>query len=76
MKILHLIRSVNPVGGGPIEAVKQLGLVNGRLGHQIEVASLDAPDAEFLKTFPLPVHPLGPSWLNYCYRDRWLPWLR
>jgi glycosyltransferase involved in cell wall biosynthesis len=76
MKILHVIRSVNPVGGGPIEAVKQLGLVNGRLGHRIEVASLDAPDAQFLKTFPMPVHPLGPSWLNYGYSNRLFPWLR
>lgn len=76
MKILHLIRSVNPVGGGPIEGVKQLGLVNRHLGHEIEVASLDAPSAEFLKTFPLPVHALGPSWLKYGYSGRLLPWLR
>ena len=76
MKILHLIRSVNPAGGGPIEGVKQLGLANGQFGHQVEVASLDSPDAPFLKTFPLPVHPLGPSWLKYGYCRRMLPWLR
>ena len=76
MKILHLIRSVNPAGGGPIEGVKQLGLVNGHAGHQVEVASLDAPDAPFLKTFPLPTHPLGPSWLKYGYSSRMTPWLR
>jgi glycosyltransferase involved in cell wall biosynthesis len=76
MKILHLIRSVNPVGGGPIEGVKQLGLVNRFAGHQVEVASLDAPGAKYLETFPMPVYPLGPSWLKYGYNFRLLPWLR
>ena len=76
MKIIHLIRSVNPAGGGPIEGIKQLGLVNRFSGHEIEVVSLDAPNSHFLKTFPLPVYPLGPSWLKYGYNSRLVPWLR
>jgi len=40
------------------------------------VASLDAPDAEFIKHFPLPIHPLGPGLLKYGYTNRLVPWLR
>lgn len=76
MKILHVINSVNPAGGGPIEGVKQLAKVNHQFGHTIEVASLDAPDAKCARDFHLPVHPLGPGCLKYGYSSRILPWLR
>ena len=76
MKILHTISSVNPAGGGPIEGVKQLAFVNQTYGHTIEVASLDPPDAAFLKDFPLPVHPLGPGYLKYHFSRRFVPWLQ
>jgi glycosyltransferase involved in cell wall biosynthesis len=76
MKILHVICTANPAGGGPIEGIKQLAAVNRPLGHQIEVASLDAPDARFLQSFPLPIHPLGPGMTTYNYSNRLVPWLR
>jgi glycosyltransferase involved in cell wall biosynthesis len=76
MKILHIISSVNPAGGGPIEAVKQLASVSACDGHQVEVASLDAPDAPHVKKFPLPIYPLGPGATSYLYGARFVPWLR
>src|ERR1035441_6071921 len=76
MKILHIICSVNPVGGGPIEGVKQLAAVNRISGHQIEVASLDAPDSPHIQAFFVPVHALGPGLLKYHYSSRLVPWLR
>ena len=76
MRILHSISSVNPAGGGPIEGIKQLGRVNLAYGHSVEVISLDAPDAPFLKDFPLPIHPLGPASLSYGFSHRYVPWLR
>jgi len=76
LRILHSIRSVNPVGGGPIEGVKQLSRVNSDRGHTVEVVSLDSPDAPWLADFPLPLHPLGPAWGKYGYAPRYLPWLR
>ena len=75
MKILHVICSASPTGGGPVEGLKQLAAVNRPLGHQIEVASLDAPDAPFLNTFPLPIYPLGPGKMKYGYSNRLVPWL-
>lgn len=76
MKILHVISSVNPAGGGPIEGIKQLGTSLEAAGHQVEIASLDHPDAAFLKQSPLPVHPLGPTTLGYGFSTRFIPWLR
>ena len=76
MNILHIISSVNPGDGGPIEAIKQLGKASVSGGHRVEVASLDAPDATYLKEFPLPVYPLGPTTLSYGFATRFIPWLR
>jgi glycosyltransferase involved in cell wall biosynthesis len=76
LKILHIISSVNPAGGGPIEGIKQLGTVLNGAGHRVEVASLDHPKAPYLKDFPLPVHPLGPATLHYAFSSRFIPWLR
>src|SRR5258708_10315826 len=76
MKILHVISSANPVGGGPIEGVKQLGAILTGAGHRVEVASLDPPDARYLKECSLPVHPLGPPTSHYAFSSRFIPWLR
>ncbi|MBC8010995.1 MAG: glycosyltransferase [Burkholderiales bacterium] len=76
MKILHAIRSVNPHGGGPVEAIKQLAAVNKMAGHIIEVVCLDAPDDPWVKTFPLPCHAMGPSKGSYGYSAKFVPWLR
>src|SRR6266851_1199888 len=76
MKILHIISSVSPTGGGPIEGVRQLGTILTAAGHRVEVASLDDPAAPFLKDCPLPVHPLGPATSKYAFSSRFIPWLR
>ncbi len=76
LKILHVISSVNPAHGGPIEGVKQLGMVNRQAGHQVEVASLDEPSESFTREFPLPLHTFGRSYLGYRYNPRLVPWLR
>ena len=76
MRILHVINSVDPAGGGPIEGVRQLSAANRSYGHEIEVASMDAPDRPFFKTLELPVHPIGPASLKYSSNSRLVPWLR
>ena len=53
VRVLQVISSINPSGGGPIEALKQLGLILLHQGHIVEVACLDAPDSSWLKTFSL-----------------------
>ena len=76
MKILHVINSVDPAGGGPIEGVRQLSAANRSYGHEVEIASLDAPDRAFLKSIDVPVYPIGPGSLKYNYCARLAPWLR
>ena len=75
MKILHIIRSVDPEGGGPIEGVLQLSRVNIEHCYQIEIISLDDPSAPFIKECPLTVHAVGPGKGTYGYSNKFKPWL-
>lgn len=77
LRLLRVISSVNPKGGGPIEGVKQLYAPMKALGVELEVACCDAPDAPWLSNCGLPVvHALGPARSGYAYAPRLLPWLR
>lgn len=76
MKILHVISSVDPKGGGVIAVVNQFALLHIELGHLVEICSLDSPNAEFVATSAIPVHALGPARLSYYYSDRLIPWLK
>lgn len=76
MNILHIISSVDPAGGGPIEGVKQLGNTLVSRGHRVEVASLDSPGSPCARKFPLQVYALGPKTLGYAFSPRLIPWLR
>ena len=76
MRILELISSVNPAGGGPIEGLKQAAAVAARRGAAVEVATLDDPAAPWIPDFPLPLHAFGPARLKYSYTPRLVPWLR
>jgi len=67
MKILQVIASANPAGGGPIEGLKQMAPVLASMGHAIEVVTLDDPAAVLLSELPFPVHALGPGRLGYGY---------
>lgn len=77
LRILHVISSVNPKGGGPIEGLVQLARVNAEHGHHIEVASLDDPKDDWVRHCPVPCHPMGPNHIGkYRYSPRLVPWLR
>jgi len=76
MKILNVISSVNSKGGGPIEGIRQFSAIHQNLGTIVEICSLDDPYADFVRTFPLSVHALGPACGVYSYSSRLLPWLK
>ena len=76
MRILHIISSTNPLGGGPIEGIKQLSRAMCELGVKVEVVSCDAPDAPWLASSGLNIHAVGPGLLKYGYARRLVPWLR
>jgi glycosyltransferase involved in cell wall biosynthesis len=75
MRILHIIRSVNPEGGGPIEGLKQLSTLMRQYGFVIDILSLDSPDDVWVKECPLPVHAVGPALGTYGYSSKLTPWL-
>jgi glycosyltransferase involved in cell wall biosynthesis len=76
VKLLHLITSVDPRGGGPIEGVLRIHEALLGLGHESELASLDDPAAQFVRDCPAPVHALGPSRTSYHYNAHAVDWLR
>jgi glycosyltransferase involved in cell wall biosynthesis len=76
MKLLHVIPTVNPLGGGPMEGVRQRGLRLLEMGHSVELVTLDDPGAPYLSAYPLPLHALGPTRSGYGYTPRLVPWLR
>ncbi len=76
VRILHVIHSANPAGGGPIEGIKQLAAAKRFLGWKIEVACLDAPGSPWIADFPLTLYALGPSVGSYGYTPRLIPWLK
>lgn len=80
LKILHVIRSVDPAGGGPIEGIRRQNDATRHLAER-EVVCLDSPDAPHLSTFPMRVHALGTAFqtgplAHYGYSPALAPWLR
>lgn len=76
LRILHSIASVDPAGGGPIEGVRQLSMINEKYDHEVEIVTLDSPDSPFLAKCPFPVHAMGPGVTGYGFSRRYLDWMR
>jgi len=80
MRILHVVRTLNPEFGGPPESVRMFANAHRRAGNEVEVATLDAPDSgpagdAYASLLGCPVHACGPAKGNYYYSkrlDRWL----
>ena len=75
LRVLHIIDSVNPAQGGPVQALLQTLDNLGNLQH-IETICLDAPDSTWLKDFPGIVHPMGRVFKKYGYTPRLIPWIK
>ena len=59
MKVLHIIPSVDPTHGGPIEGVRRIGHVFEEMGVTQELLTLDPPDAPYVQDYPRKVYPMG-----------------
>lgn len=75
MKFLHVVTSVDPRGGGPIEGAQRLHEALVAMGHAGEFVSIDAPDAPFLDQCPATLHALGPASGRYGYSRKLKPWI-
>ncbi|HXY21702.1 MAG TPA: glycosyltransferase, partial [Burkholderiaceae bacterium] len=76
MNVLHVIASLDPRCGGPMEGVRQIARAAQAWGQKTTVATLDTPGAAFLEGNAFVAVPLGPGRLKYGYSPRLLPWLR
>ncbi len=84
-RVLHVIASVDPRGGGPIEGILRQDEALREYGMR-EIVCLDPPDAPFLKEFPIKVHALGigrfdanisaTRFKRFGYSPKLVPWLR
>ena len=64
MRILHVIRSLNPVFGGPPDSVRMFCAAHKRAGNEVEVATTDLPTDDFARIPGVEVHALGPTSLG------------
>ena len=77
MRILHVIHTLDPRRGGPVECVRQLGQYFSRAGHSFEVvAAADRIEDDWVGEFPVKVYPLGPAYGEYAYSPRVGTWLK
>lgn len=76
MRLLNIIRSLNPVNGGPAEGLRQIAIASRELGQDQEVLTLDAPGEPWLLDFPTVTHAVGPGRGTYGYTPELTPWLR
>lgn len=76
LKILQMVHTLDPGGGGVAPAV--LGLSRGltKRGHKIDIVVLDDPTAPWLTDVNLTVHAFGAGLTSYRYSPKLLPWLK
>lgn len=76
MRILHLVNTLNPRGGGVTEAVKQFGLTLSEYGHPSTIVSLDASSSDWHLPQDVEYHALGPAITQYGYCAQLKAWLK
>ncbi len=76
LRLLHVIHDLAPSSGGPQENLLQLAQGYREVGVEVEVLSLDAPDAPYLGRYPFRVHALGPVSSSFGYSRKASSWLR
>ena len=76
VKVLHVIGSVDPRGGGPVEGVLSSSEVWLHHGHQRHIVSLDPPCAPWVATARAPTRAVGLDGAFYRLARAWIPWLR
>jgi len=76
LRLLNVIRSVDPASGGMAEGLRQSVLATRAMGHVEEVLTLDAPHEAWVQSFPATTHAIGPAAGLYGHSQQLVPWLR
>jgi glycosyltransferase involved in cell wall biosynthesis len=86
--VLHVIATVNPEYGGPIEGIFTSAPILREQGCDREILSLDLPSDPWVKSCPVRVYPMGNPdpryialkqripWMRYGYSPWFAPWLK
>jgi glycosyltransferase involved in cell wall biosynthesis len=75
VKILHLLNTIDPAFGGPVEAARQCA-AGAPEGVSIEVLTLDPDASKWAHQWPVRIHLAGKCFTRYRYTPRLVPWLR
>lgn len=76
LHILHIIQTVNPKSGGPIEGVCQQARAHALFRHSVEIASLDKADSSYLSFPNSKVYPCKVSKLDSILPLTLYTWLK
>ena len=77
MKLLHVIRTMDPAWGGPVEGVTNFTRQAVARGHHAEVVCLDPPASPWIKNVSVKVNALGNArYGNFGYSRRLDWWLQ
>lgn len=76
VRILHVVRTLDPAQGGVPEAAHQLAAALAQITARSDVLTLDAPDAAWLGRSPESTFAIGPSLGRYGFSLRLNGWLR
>jgi len=74
-KILNIIASANPAGGGTITWVRDSTEELVRQGHSVDLLTFDPPDSPWVNTFPGTLHAVGSRPDLYSYSPAAIGWL-
>jgi glycosyltransferase involved in cell wall biosynthesis len=76
MKLLHIIGSMNPRGGGPCQGIRSLAPHLEQGGVTVEAVCLDDPNSDYLSKETLHIHALGAGRTAWNYHPGLRPWLK
>ena len=75
MRILHVIRTLDPAWGGPVHGLMAVASAATKMGIQSEIVCLDNSDAPWLAAWNIPVHALGAAKSTYGFSGALPKWL-
>ncbi|WP_423068388.1 glycosyltransferase [Devosia sp. CN2-171] len=75
MRILHIVSSIDPRTGGPAEAIRSVSVALKQRKHELEVVSLDTPDASYVTDFVIDAAGVGPVPAKYGYTPKLAEWI-
>jgi glycosyltransferase involved in cell wall biosynthesis len=69
MAILHLIRSLDPALGGPVEYLKRVAIAQKEMGVHASILTLDRPEPAWIRNLPVSVLECGHSRGTYGFNS-------